>query len=216
LSSKQKILIIGSGDLAFQINHYLKEDLQTQIVGFVDDFMPVGKQKFNKKCLGNLSDLEQLYSKKIYDKLVCAIGYKHLKFRQELFRKLKKIPFYTFIHKSAIIESSVHLGQDVFICPGVFLGPNVSVHDHVFIYNSVSISHDSIIGSNTFISPNVCVAGFTKIGSSCKLGINTTIIDNINIADNVKTGGGTVVINNLNQSGLYVGNPARFLKDDSL
>jgi serine acetyltransferase len=38
------------------------------------------------------------------------------------------------------------------------------------------------------------------------------VIDNIAIAGGVKTGGGTVVIKNLTNKGLYVGNPARYIK----
>ena len=207
-----RVLIIGSGDLAQQINHYLIKDPSVQVIGFVDDFVGIHEVKFNQNCLGNIDSISKLYQENIFDMLICGIGYKNLTFRDNLFASLNSIPFYTFIHKSVIIDDSVAVGSDVFICPGTVIEQRTIVGDHVFIYNSVSISHDSFIGPNTFISPSVSIAGFSKVGARCNLGINTTIINNISITDDVQTGGGTVVVKDITRRGLYVGNPARFLK----
>jgi serine acetyltransferase len=57
------------------------------------------------------------------------------------------------------------------------------------------------------------VAGFSTIGAGCNIGINTTIIDNINIISGGKTGAGAVVIDNITKKGLYVGVPAKIIKD---
>jgi acetyltransferase-like isoleucine patch superfamily enzyme len=46
----------------------------------------------------------------------------------------------------------------------------------------------------------------------CILGINATVIDNITIVSNTQLGGGSVVIKNIEHSGLYVGNPTRFIR----
>ena len=52
----------------------------------------------------------------------------------------------------------------------------------------------------------------TKIEEKCIIGINSTVIDNITIISNTQLGGGTVVIKNIIQSGLYVGNPQKFIR----
>ena len=98
------------------------------------------------------------------------------------------------------------------ILPGSVLDQNVVIENNVLINVACTISHDSIIKANTFLSPRVVVAGFVTIGERCNIGINSTIIDNISIADDVQTGGGTVVINDLKEQGLYVGNPSRFIR----
>ena len=56
------------------------------------------------------------------------------------------------------------------------------------------------------------MAGFVDIKEQCIIGINSIIIDNISITEGTRTGGGTVVIKNIEEKGLYVGNPARFIK----
>lgn len=54
--------------------------------------------------------------------------------------------------------------------------------------------------------------GFVNIKEQCIIGINSIIIDNISITEGTRIGGGTVVIKNIEEKGLYVGNPARFVK----
>ncbi len=56
------------------------------------------------------------------------------------------------------------------------------------------------------------MSGCVTIGAGCIIGVNTTIVDTLAIADGVQTGGGTVVIKALERPGLYVGNPARFVR----
>lgn len=207
-----KILVIGGGDLAKQINHHLSNDPGVEVVGFVDDTIANGEKKFNQNCLGDLKDIPQLFNQKVFDKLIIGIGYNHLKFRQDLSIKLSSYSFYTFIHKDSSVDKSAQLGNGVFISPGVVLDQNVVIGNNVFIYNSVTVSHDSIIGDNCFLSPCSAIAGFVKVGNNCNIGINTTIIDNIRITGNTRTGGGSVIIKDILISGLYVGNPARFVK----
>jgi UDP-3-O-[3-hydroxymyristoyl] glucosamine N-acyltransferase len=74
------------------------------------------------------------------------------------------------------------------------------------------IAHDALIGAHTFLSPRVAIAGFVKVEEGCNLGINSTIIDNIAIAANTQIGGGSVVIKAIEKSGLYVGNPVRYVR----
>lgn len=61
-------------------------------------------------------------------------------------------------------------------------------------------------------SARIAVAGFAEIGEQCFVGINSTIIDGIKITDNTQIGAGTVVIKSIEKSGLYVGNPAKFIR----
>ena len=161
-----KILIIGGGDLAKQINYHLSSDPNVEVVGFVDDTMSNGEKRFNQNCLGDLKDIPKLFNQKVFDKLITGIGYNHLKFRKDLLAKLSSYSFHTFIHKESIIDKSASLGKGVFISSGVVLDQNVVIGDNVFLYNSVCIAHDSVIGDNCFLSPGVSIAGFVIIGEN--------------------------------------------------
>jgi UDP-3-O-[3-hydroxymyristoyl] glucosamine N-acyltransferase len=88
------------------------------------------------------------------------------------------------------------------LLPGCVLDKNIGV----------TIAHDSRVKSHSFISPCVSIAGFTEVGECCNIGINSTTIDNLVIYNDIQIGGGTVVIKNLLEAGIYVGCPARFLR----
>ena len=51
----------------------------------------------------------------------------------------------------------------------------------------------------------------TLIGNNVSIGSNTTILP-ISICDNVVIGAGSVVTKNILKSGIYAGNPAKFIR----
>lgn len=209
----KKLAIIGSGDLGRLIAYHAVQDKQFSVVGFFDDFAPQGSLVNNIKILGAISDIDIFYNQGVFDVIICGIGYKHLAFREKLFETFHhKIEFANLIHSSCYVDASSNIGKGIFMLPGSVLDSNVRIEDNVVLNISCCISHDSIVGAHSFISPRVAIAGFVKLGKRCNIGINSTIIDNLSIVDDVQTGGGTVVNKNLTNKGLYVGNPARFIR----
>ena len=209
----KKIAIIGSGDLGQLIAYHCKADKQAVVVGFFDDFKSKSDVVDSIPVLGGGDDILTLFNENIFDELILAIGYKHFDFRASMFEKFQgKIPFAKLIHSSCFVDASCKIEEGVCLLPGSTLDRNVIIQSNVLINVGCTIAHDSNIGAHSFLSPSVAVAGFVKIGSRCNIGINATIIDNVSITNNTQIGGGTVVISNLEKEGLYVGNPARFIR----
>lgn len=209
----KRLAIIGSGELGQQIAHHVISDKQFKVVGFFDDFRDKGDIINSLPVLGTIKSVIQTFEEGLYDLILIAIGYNHMDFRSRLFHQFKnKIPFARFIHSSCIVDSSCAIEEGVVIYPGCIIDKNVYIKENTLINLGSCIAHDTIIGSNSFLAPRVAIAGFVNVGESCILGINSTIIDNIRIADNTQLGGGSVVIKNIDKSGLYVGNPVRFIK----
>ena len=209
----KNLAIIGSGDLGRQIAYHAINDKHYNVVGFFDDFAEKGSLIDGIKILGNLSEIQENFDDAVFDEIIIGIGYKHLQFRETLFIQLQnKVEFAKIIHSSCYVDPSCKIGEGVCMFPGTVLDQNVTIEDNVLINIDCTIAHDSKIKTNTFLSPRVAIAGFVTIGKRCNIGINSTIIDNIVIENDIQTGGGTVVINDLKKSGLYVGNPSRFVR----
>ena len=208
-----KVAIIGAGDLGKQVLNYIKLSATHTAVGFFDDYKKKGDSFSGSLILGGLNEIESVYAENKFDQLFIAIGYKHLSFKKELFLKFKnKIPFATIIHPSCIVDSSVKIGEGCIIYAGTVLDLNVKIGENVLVNLNTTIAHDSIVNAHSFISPSVSIAGFVNIGEKNIIGINTTIIDNIVTTKDVQTGGGAVVIKNIETSGLYVGNPVKKIR----
>ncbi len=207
--------IIGAGDLGKLISYHAISDNHFDNIVFFDDFIKKGTLIEGYKVIGETADIENEFKNGSFSFLMNAIGYKHINERKELFELFfnKGIPFAKIVHSSTYVDKSCKIGSGVFIHPGCTLDRNVTIGNNVLLNTSCTIAHDTIIESHCFLSPRVAIAGFSKIEQQCFLGINCTIIDNISICSQTQIGGGSVVTKSIYDSGLYVGVPAKKIKN---
>jgi len=64
----------------------------------------------------------------------------------------------------AWISPTSHLGKDLTIYPGVYVGDRCSIGDRVTLYPGVCVGEDSSIGDDSILHPNVSIYPKTTIG----------------------------------------------------
>lgn len=206
------LAIIGSGHLGQQIAHYAIADKHYGNVVFFDD-VATEKSVAGFEILGTSEAVTAAFGQNQFDELLIGIGYKHLKARSELYEKFNgQIPFGKIIHSTVWADPTAKIENGCVIYPGCVIDAHAVISENTVLNVSCTIAHDTTIGKHCFLSPRVAVAGFVNVGGQCILGINATIIDNISIAARTQIGGGTVVIKHIETSGLYVGNPHKFIR----
>ncbi len=120
------------------------------------------------------------------------------------------------------IGDNCFIGPFVEIQKNVFIGDNTKVQSHSFICELVTIGTDCFIGHSVMFVNDLFSNGspalgdkskwkVTKIGNNVSIGSNATILP-IEICDNVVIGAGAVVTKSITKSGVYAGNPAKFLR----
>ncbi|MFY8126996.1 MAG: acyltransferase [Chitinophagaceae bacterium] len=117
------------------------------------------------------------------------------------------------------------IGENTFIGPfveiqkDVVVGDNCKIQSHSFICELVTIGNDCFIGHGVMFINDTFAQGKpaqgdkslwkkTSIGNNVSIGSNATILP-VNICDNVVIGAGAVVTKDINEKGVYFGNPAR-------
>lgn len=80
------------------------------------------------------------------------------------------------------------------------------------INSSVIIGNDCILRNNTIIGNNGFGGGAPILGDNVNIGANSCIIGNIHIGNNVIIGAGSVVVKDVLDNVVIVGNPARIIK----
>lgn len=194
------VIILGAGEQGKVVKHILELSGYSKIK-FLDDRLK------NDEVIGPLKYINQLTSPQ-YEFFV-AIGDNFL--RKKWFLMLGQNGKYCInaIHPKAYLESSVKLGTNVMVGAFTYLNINTSVGDGVIINTGCIIEHDNAVGSYSQLGPGVVTAGKVIIGEEAFIGMRSTIIDHCKITNGVILGAGSVVINDIDEQGLYVGVPAK-------
>lgn len=86
------------------------------------------------------------------------------------------------------------------------------IDDDVKIDDKVQVGHNCRVGRNTLLMAGVVLCGGCTIGSNCWIAPNTTVKEKVNVRNNVYTGLASVVINDIDDNTVVVGNPAKILR----
>lgn len=115
------------------------------------------------------------------------------------------------------------VGPFVEIQKGATIGARTKIQSHSFVCELVSIGDDCFIGHGVmFINDTFSGGGPargrrelwrpTRVGDRVSIGSNATILP-VNVCDGTVIGAGAVVTKDIVRPGIYVGNPARKLRD---
>lgn len=138
----------------------------------------------------------------------------NVKQAHERFQILKslEIPrerFATVIHPTAVVSNNASLGRGVVLMPHVVVGPNVSIGDHSQLYAQSFIGHDTSLGEMVFIANNASVGGRIRIEDGAHIGSNSSLIERIVIGEFAIVGLGAVILKDVGNFEIAVGNPGR-------
>ncbi len=189
-------VIIGAGGFAREI----KAGLGLKDVKFFVDDIYIDERE-------NIFGLSKLDVKKHI--AVIAIG-SPLEREKIMERLPNNLEYFTYIDPRAIIlDNDINIGKGSIICAGAILTTNINIGEHVIINLNVTIGHDTRISDFTTVSPGANISGNCSIGKSNYIGSNSCIREGISICDNVIIGLNAAVITNINESGVYMGIPAK-------
>ena len=121
------------------------------------------------------------------------------------------------------IGDNCFVGPFVEIQKDVTIGKQTKIQSHTFICELVSIGDDCFIGHGVMFINDLFQKGgpaqgdkslwmSTNIGNQVSIGSNATILP-VDICDRVVIGAGAVVTKSITKPGIYVGNPAKLIKE---
>ena len=128
---------------------------------------------------------------------------------------------FVVVLKDAVIGSNCNINCNVFIENDVIIGDNVTVKSGVQLWDGIRIE------DNVFIGPNVTFTNdkypkskkypeaFQRIivRNGASIGANCTILGGIEIGANALVGAGSVVTKSIPENQLWLGNPAKFIRN---
>lgn len=127
-------------------------------------------------------------------------------------------PLTVLVSPKAILgdESRITIGPGSVICPGAVLPTHITLGKFVSLNYNTTIGHDCSIGDLSNVAPGANVSGNCVLGSRVSVGANAVIREKTRICDDVVIGMGAVVVKDITEPGVYVGNPARLVVKQGL
>ncbi len=211
---KRKCVIVGAGTYGQVYAKYLAEEYE--VIVFIDDDKTL--HNFIIEGLEVVGDFSYLLSdldKSVYDVYV-PIG--DNKIRVKLMTKLKEAGYTTpsYIHPSATVHPSVEIGRAVYVLPSTSIMPLTKIDDYVMISMGVNIAHHTHLNEGVFLSQGSNIGASIVLQNNVFCGISSTVMTGVKeLGANAIIGAGAVVIRNVPENAVVVGNPGRIIKYNS-
>ncbi|HEX3355017.1 MAG TPA: acyltransferase [Terriglobales bacterium] len=126
---------------------------------------------------------------------------------------------FAHVMNGARIGADCNIGDHAFVEAGVHLGNNVTVKNGVSIWQGVEVEDDVFLGPNCVFTNDPNPRAYikktgdslvsTRVRTRATIGANATIVCGITIGQYAFIGAGTVVIRDVPDFAMMVGNPAR-------
>ena len=143
------------------------------------------------------------------DQLIITIGNNAV--RKRVVEK-NTFSYFTAIAPSASISPFAEIGAGSVVMPQAVINAGVKTGEHCIINSGSVVEHDCVLGNYVHISPKAALAGHVTIGEGTQIGLGATVIQGLHIGKWATIGAGAVVIKEVPDYAVVVGNPGRIIK----
>lgn len=214
----KKLIILGTGgncldifDAALAINQAAGKPVY-ECLGLLDDNRELhGKEIGGLRVLGSLAEAAR-YPDAFF---VNGIGSPATFWRKADILRGTGVPlerFETIVHPQAAVSSLAKLGRGVVVLPNASVCACAEVGHHVILLQGTIISHHCQIGDYGCVASGACLSGGVQVAASSYIGANASVRGSVKIGTRSLVGIGAVVLNDVADNIIVVGNPARELR----
>ena len=166
---KTKLLIIGAGGHGASVAEAAELSGAFEVVGFLDDALPVDKAVLTGAVLGEISGLSSLDHLDRYraacDQAIVAVGNNTV--REKITQQLVDAGFdiATVIHPRAFVSPSAVVGSGSAVMAGVIVGTEAVLGIGVIVNCGAVVDHHALVHDFGHLGVNACMAGSSVLGA---------------------------------------------------
>jgi sugar O-acyltransferase (sialic acid O-acetyltransferase NeuD family) len=150
------------------------------------------------------------YEKASINQLIISIGDNTM--RKRIREKIGVVTYCRAIAIDSSVSDRAFIGEGCVIMPGTVINSGTTVGKHGIINTNASVDHDCKLGDYVHISPGCSISGGVTIGEGSHIGTGASVIQNINIGKWCVIGAGSVIIKDVPDFAVIVGNPGKIIK----
>jgi len=177
------------------------------VAGWLDDTLTPGTALHGLQVLGALAEWDRWPDA---DFLLGIGAIQSFAARPEIIARLG-IPatrFATVVHPAATISSLARLGSGSLVLAGAVVAAEAELGDHCIILQSSVVNHHCRLDDHTVIAANASLAGYVTTTGPCYIGSTASLRPGVRIGRNSVVGMGAVVLEDVPDNEVRVGNPA--------
>jgi sugar O-acyltransferase (sialic acid O-acetyltransferase NeuD family) len=208
----KKLVLIGGGGHCKACIEVIKLLTSYNIHGILDNNIEVGVSIMGYPVLGNDDMIPNLIQEEV--EFLITIGkVDQSTLRKKLFDTIKEQGgvFATIIAPSVYVSDTSFIGSGTILMHDVFINAEVNIGENCIINTRSIIEHEVHVASHTHVSTGVILNGAVKIGEDCLIGSGAVVVQGITIGNQIVVGANATVTKSLNDSGVYIGSPAKYL-----
>lgn len=184
-----------------------------RLLGFLDDDPLLhGRRVDGLPVIGGADLVESLPQAQL---VVCVGNPRRYDTRMRIVERLglPEERYATVVHPSAQISADSSIGPGSVILAQTVLTTSVEVGAHVAVMPHAVLTHDVSVSDFATIASGVRFGGGVSVGRGAYVGAGALIRENVKIGAWSMIGMGSVVLRDVPAAQVWVGNPARMLRD---
>lgn len=181
--------------------------------GFLDDASP--EHLTAGQVLGPIGMIHELPQVRL---VVCVGNPRNYFSRAAIVRRLE-LPehrYATVVHRLAHVSQTSVVGVGSVLLAGAVLTADATVGRHVAVMPQAVVTHDVVVGDYATLASGVKLGGGVAVGEGAYLGAGALVREGVRIGAWSQIGMGSVVLRDVPDGEVWVGSPARRLRDVAL
>lgn len=220
MEGKKQVIILGGegngGVVAACIvdmnNRYNNHEFK--VIGFLNDMIDKGQEINGFPVLGKTKQYVE-YLDNYNTFFIFAIhpvghGSLRIKLFEELAIPKKKLA--TIIHPGAFVGYNSIIDPGVMIMANSYVGTAAHIHKCSLLMSNTVVGHNTEIGPFCHLSVGSVISSYVKVGEASDIAINATVLEKRNIGSYAVVGAGAMIIKDVNDNEVVIGNPQRVLR----
>jgi len=124
----------------------------------------------------------------------------------------KKKELLNIIHPTSVISNYAAIGIGNFIGANVTITSFAQIGNNCILNTGCIVEHECVIEDGVHIAPGAVLAGNVSVGEISFVGANSVIKQGVKIGKEVIIGAGSVILKDIPDHEIWVGNPAKKIK----
>jgi sugar O-acyltransferase (sialic acid O-acetyltransferase NeuD family) len=213
----ERVVIVGAGVVGALAFEYFTYDSRHEVIAFSAEREFLTTEIFCGLPVVPFDQLAVEYPPTEYQAFVAvsANPIQLNRVRRRLYGAVKAAGYrcVSYISSRAFVSPTAQIGENTLVAEYNSLHHMARVGNNVVLLSGAHVGHESVIEDDCFLASHAVIGGSCRVGGGSFVGLNSCVASFLSVAEECLIGAGAVIIRDTAPRHVYVGNPARPIRD---